>query len=164
MVYSYSIASRIPPDPDPAISICCLDYSTSFILRVEVIPAALLIRGLGASGDILGGTCSGLLLSVCDGRHSGYVWGKKLRCSGVLRTWDVLGATWSGIGLSWIHLEPIGDGLRGLLGSSSGLLGGSRGPLEAILRPLGAVLGPLGTVLGVILPQLDFRKKSGPIF
>ena len=29
---------------------------------------------------------------------------------------DVLGATWSGIGLSWMHLEPIGEGLGGLLG------------------------------------------------
>ena len=77
---------------------------------------------------------------------------------------DVLGATWSGIGLSWMPLEPIGEGLGGLLGSSSGLVGRSRGPLEATLGRLGAVLGPLGTVLGVILPQLDFRKKSGPIF
>ena len=150
-----SIASRIPPDPDPAISICCSGYLTSFILRVKVIRAVLLSKKSAWSGP---------LLSTCDGRHSGYVWGKKLRCSGVLRTWDVLGATWSGIGLSWMHLEPIREGLGGLLGSSSGLLGGSRGPFEAILGPLGAVLGPLGTVLGVILSQLDFRKKSGPIF
>ena len=97
--------------------------------------------------------------SVCDGRHSGYVWGKKLRCSGVLRTWDVLGATWSGIGLSWMPLEPIGEGLGGLLGSSLELSGGSWRPLEAILGPLGVVLGPLGMVLGVMLPQLDFRIK-----
>ena len=31
---------------------------------------------------------------------------------------DVLGATWSGIGLSWMPLEPIGEGLGGLSGSS----------------------------------------------
>ena len=77
---------------------------------------------------------------------------------------DVLGATWSGIGLSWMPLEPIGEGLGGLSGSSWALLGGSWRPLEAILGPLGAVLGPLGTVLRVISPQLDFRKKLGPIF
>ena len=68
---------------------------------------------------------------------------------------DVLGATWSGIGLSWMPLEPIGEGLGGLLGSSLELLGGSWRPLEAILGPLGVVLGPLGMVLGVMLPQLD---------
>ena len=66
--------------------------------------------GLGASGDILGGTCSGLLLSVCDGRHSGYVWGKKLRCSGVLRTWDVLRATWNGMTESGSELELAASG------------------------------------------------------
>jgi len=77
---------------------------------------------------------------------------------------DILRATWSGIGLSWMPLEPIGEGLGGLLGSSWALLGGSRRPLEAILEPLGMVLRPLGTVLGVMLPQFDFRIKSGPIF
>ena len=76
---------------------------------------------------------------------------------------DVLGATWSGIGLSWMPLEPIGEGLGGLSGSSWALLAGSRRPLEAILGPLGAVLGPLGMVLGVMLPQLYFLNKSGPI-
>ena len=69
---------------------------------------------------------------------------------------DVLRATWSGLGLSWM---PLG----GLLGSSWGLLGGSWRPLGAILGLLGAVWGPLCTVLWVMLPQVNFHKKSGSI-
>ena len=69
---------------------------------------------------------------------------------------DVLIATWSGLGLSWMPLWASGEALGGLLGSSWGLLGGS-------WRPLGAVLGPLGAVLWVMLPQVNFQKKSESI-
>ena len=77
---------------------------------------------------------------------------------------DVLGATWSGIGLSWMPLEPIGEGLGGLLGSSLELSEGSWRPLEAILGPLGVVLGPLGMVLGVMLPQFEFQQNRDHFF
>ena len=132
---------------------------TPFILRFKVIRAVLLFRRLGASGEILGATWSG----PCCPRVTG---GIRAMCGAISYvaqgSWglrDVLGATWSGIGLSWMPLEPIGEGLGGLLGSSLELSGGSWRPLEAILGPLGVVLGPRGMVLGVMLPQLDFRKK-----
>ena len=137
----YSSAPRIPPDPiaehvhgaldkryklSRVVGVCCSGYSTSFIFCVKVVLAVMLLRGLGASGD-------------------------------------VLRATWSGLGLSWMPLGASGEALGGLLGCSWGLLGGSWRPLGAILGPLGAVLGPLGAVLWVMLPQVNFQKKSESI-
>ena len=66
-------------------------------------------------------------------------------------------------------LGPL-EGSWDLLGRYGRHLGATMGPLEAILGPLGAMLGPpgavlrpLGAVLWVMLPQVDFQKKSGPI-
>ena len=56
---------------------------------------------------------------------------------------DVLGVTWGGLGLPWMPL------------------GGSWEALGPILGALGALLGALGAVLWVMLPQVDFQKKSG---
>ena len=63
-------------------------------------------------------------------------------------------------------LEPLGADLEllgAILGRSWRLLGGSWMPLGAILGPHGAVLEPLVAVLWVMLPQVDFQKKSRPI-
>ena len=76
---------------------------------------------------------------------------------------DFRRAAWSGLELSWMPLGASGAALGGLLGCSWGLLGGSWRPLGAILGPPGAVLEPLGAVLWVMLPQVNFQKKSRSI-
>ena len=135
---------------------------TPFILRFKIIRAVLLFRRLGASGEILGATWSG----PCCPRVTG---GIRAMCGAISYvaqgSWglgDVLGATWSGIGLSWMPLEPIGEGLGGLLGSSldsweglGGLLRRSWDVLEWSWSPL-----PLPPALGDLGPTLPYPPPT----
>ena len=91
------IAARIPPSR--IIGVWCSGYSTLFIFCVTVSPAVRLLRGSGASGDVLGVTWGGL----------GLPW---MPLGGVLGgSWADLGGSWSALGRSW-------GGLVGYVASS----------------------------------------------